>query len=373
MTAVGITTIAARPGTGIGTTSGIAKNIREVPKELAPIALTIFSTVKSSTPGLFAKISRRICEVRFFSVATTFLVELREPFRVVVLETLGELFRADDRFTVLVRAAVLFDFAPGLSRIVCVRAADALMGFCWIVSIFVDQPLMSSRRTEISVNTTEIVCKLFIAFCSMLWNAPAMPRRKVALSGLLAFGAGVAVGANWPRAGNIVGYLLQRLGFELTGLTLWMWDPEKSLANTSEIPRLARSTAKKKAQADPRPDGSPLHQKSHPNAKQRTRSPRVRSDEGNRGGTGKGAIRGKEAWIFNSRLDDSCKPGSRSGRMKSHANGIQFEPEKIDLQNARKKPKGAAVNNQRKSPGAQRAGKAGSFPGNAVPADAALN
>ena len=67
ITAVGITTIAANPGTGIGTTSGIAKNISEVPKELSPIESTIFSTVKSVTFGLFAKRSRRICEVRVFA------------------------------------------------------------------------------------------------------------------------------------------------------------------------------------------------------------------------------------------------------------------------------------------------------------------
>ena len=47
MTAVGINTIAAKPGTGIGTTSGIAKNISEVPKELSPIESMIISTVNS--------------------------------------------------------------------------------------------------------------------------------------------------------------------------------------------------------------------------------------------------------------------------------------------------------------------------------------
>src|ERR1700676_5481866 len=105
------------------------------------------------------------------------------------------------------------------------------------------------------------------AFSFRLWNAPVMPRPKVALSGILAFGAGVAVGASWPRAGNIVGYLLQRLGFEFTDLALWVWDPEKSLANPTEIPRLTRSTAKKKAQADPNPDGSPVSEKSRAKAK----------------------------------------------------------------------------------------------------------
>lgn len=201
-----------------------------------------------------------------------------------------------------------------------------------------------------------------------------MPRGKVALSGLLAFGAGVAVGASWPRAGNIVGYLLQRLGFELTDLALWVWDPEKSLASPSEIPRLTRSAGKKKAQADPTPDGSPLPQKSRAKAKKRKRSSRVRSDEGIRGGIRKEEISGSEAWIFNSRSDQSGKPGIRSGRMKSpEANGSRFESEKIDLRSVRKKPNGAVVNHQRKSPGARRARKAGSFPRTVAPVDAALN
>ena len=64
-----------------------------------------------------------------------------------------------------------------------------------------------------------------------------MAKREVdfpGFSGLLAFGMGVAVGANWPRASNFVGFILQRLGFELTDLALWMWDPEKSLAREAE-------------------------------------------------------------------------------------------------------------------------------------------
>jgi hypothetical protein len=205
----------------------------------------------------------------------------------------------------------------------------------------------------------------------MLWNDPSMPRRKVALSGLLAFGAGVAVGANWPRAGNIVGYLLQRLGFELTDLTLWLWDPEKSLASTSEIPRLTRPTVKKKAPADPGPDGSPFHQKSDAKAKKKARSSKVRSEEGIRGGTSKG---GSEGWIFNSRLDQSGKTGSRSGRMKSpDANASRFEPDKIDLRNVRKKQNGVVVTHKRKSSDARRGRKASSFPRSVVPVDAALN
>jgi hypothetical protein len=201
-----------------------------------------------------------------------------------------------------------------------------------------------------------------------------MPRGKVALSGLLAFGAGVAVGASWPKAGNIVGYLLQRLGFEITDLALWVWDPEKSLASPTEIPRLTRSAAKKKAQADPSPDGSPLAQKSRTKAKKRKPSSRVRSDEGIRGGIGQEEIKGSEAWIFNSRSPGSGKAGVRSGRIKApESDGSRFESEKMDLRSVRKKPNGAVVNRKRKSSGTRRGSKAGSFPRNGALVDAALN
>jgi hypothetical protein len=369
---VGITTIAARPGTGIGTTSGIAKNIREVPKELSPIALTIFSTVKSSTPGLFAKISRRICEVRFLSTATTFLTAVREPFR-VVLARLTELSRAGARFAALVRAAVRFDFVPGLSKIGCGRAVEALMRFL-ADSLHLPRSAPDVKGAERDQLKDDQNSKLTIAFCPILWNARPMPRGKVALSGLLAFGAGVAVGASWPRAGNIVGYLLQRLGFEFTDLALWVWDPEKSLASPSEVPRLTRSAAKKKAQADPDSEGSPFPQKSRAKAKKRKRSSRVRTDEGIRGSIRKEEIKGSEAWISNSRSEQSTKPGTRSGRLKApQANGSRFESEKIDLRSVRKKQNSVVVNQKRKSSGARRGSKAGSFPRNVAPVNAALN
>jgi hypothetical protein len=79
MTPVGKTTMADIPGIGIGMTSGIAKTMREVPKEVAPISLAIFSTVKYWRSGFFVKISRRIREVRikssdcaFFDTAIVF-------------------------------------------------------------------------------------------------------------------------------------------------------------------------------------------------------------------------------------------------------------------------------------------------------------
>src|ERR1700722_3386816 len=103
-----------------------------------------------------------------------------------------------------------------------------------------------------------------VAFSSLVWNATLMPRKKVALSGILAFGAGVAVGANWPKAGNLVGYLLQRLGFELTDLTLWIWDPEKSVIREAKPKRMA---AKKKAQRPQLPENDSVQTQRRAKAK----------------------------------------------------------------------------------------------------------
>jgi hypothetical protein len=129
MTAVGITTIAAKPGTGIGTTSGIAKNMSEVPKELSPIELTIFSTVNSMTSGLFAKMSRRICDVRVFSGEIVFLADVRGLLRVVVVfAAVEDTFRAAD-FVGGLRASLFFNLTPDSAKTVRVTAADALIGF----------------------------------------------------------------------------------------------------------------------------------------------------------------------------------------------------------------------------------------------------
>jgi hypothetical protein len=77
-----------------------------------------------------------------------------------------------------------------------------------------------------------------------------MPRRKKRSgfsSQLLAFGAGVAVGANWPRTSNFVGFILQRLGLELTDLALWMWDPEKSISTRPEKTPVMQLESKRSA------------------------------------------------------------------------------------------------------------------------------
>jgi hypothetical protein len=212
-----------------------------------------------------------------------------------------------------------------------------------------------------------------VAFSFPVWNAPVMPRRKVALSGLLAFGAGVAVGANWPRAGNIVGYLLQRLGFELTDLTLWMWDPEKSVIHEAKPRRVA---VRKKAQTPQLRENDPLQNRRRGRAKTRTRSTRISPRTDILNATGEKRTDTVKPWILNSRLDKSAKNGSRGSRVKSSAESIsRIETAHRGARSGRKKTNGATVKagQGRKTRTTGDARKAKVFAGSVSPASAALN
>jgi hypothetical protein len=155
-----MTTIAANPGTGIGTTSGMAKNISDVPKEVPPMELTIFSTVKSTSFGLFAKRSRRICDVRAFSAESAFLPEVPATLLAFLL-VVEDLSRAvDDFVTGLFRRWVVLDGAPGSARISRVRAADALMRFLAVLAHHRRSAHhVKGEEKEESVNKTKIVYK----------------------------------------------------------------------------------------------------------------------------------------------------------------------------------------------------------------------
>jgi hypothetical protein len=52
-----------------------------------------------------------------------------------------------------------------------------------------------------------------------------MPKRGFIVTGVVAFGAGVAFGSLWPKAGNLVENILKKLGLEWAELLL-LWDPE---------------------------------------------------------------------------------------------------------------------------------------------------
>jgi len=70
-----------------------------------------------------------------------------------------------------------------------------------------------------------------------------MPKRNFILTGVVAFGAGVAFGALLPKSGGWVENILKKLGFEWAELLL-MWDPEAK--SKPKAKRLKKSTAKKK-------------------------------------------------------------------------------------------------------------------------------
>jgi hypothetical protein len=203
-----------------------------------------------------------------------------------------------------------------------------------------------------------------------------MPRRKVALSGLLAFGAGVAVGANWPRAGNILGYLLQRLGFELTDLTLWMWDPEKSITDEAKLERVTRRKRKKKAQSPPLLKNDSLQPKRPGKPKTTTRSTRVPSGTDILNAPGKTRTDALEPWILNSRLNQSPKNANRVSPAKSSAKSISpIQTGRRDARRGRKKTNGATVkaNPDRKIRTRGDGKKTRVFAGTVSPATAALN
>jgi hypothetical protein len=200
-----------------------------------------------------------------------------------------------------------------------------------------------------------------------------MPKREVAFpgfSGLLAFGMGVAVGANWPRTSNFVGFILQRLGLELTDLALWMWDPEKSLAPEAEITPVKRAKSKR-AQALVMQDRDPNSKRVGAKVKVKTVvSPGSRhSGTAGRRARSKKVTNGHEPWIRSEELNgltardngsfplvNSSKAGSRGRRTV-----------------AGKKATGATVRSEGKTSSNGRRRKSSKFPGTILPADAALN
>jgi hypothetical protein len=198
-----------------------------------------------------------------------------------------------------------------------------------------------------------------------------MPKQEVALpgfSGLLAFGMGVAVGANWPRASNFVGFILQRLGFELTDLALWMWDPEKSLAREAEITPVKRAKSKR-AQALVIQNGNPNSKRVGGKVKT------VVSPENDHSGTGvrrarrRKAIDDREPWMRSEEMNGLTARGNvNSPSVKSGKTGSRGRRTV-----AGKKSKRATVKSEGKTSSSGRGRKIGKFPRSILPAEAALN
>jgi hypothetical protein len=195
-----------------------------------------------------------------------------------------------------------------------------------------------------------------------------MPKRKVVFSGLLAFGAGVAVGANFPRAGNFLGYLLQRLGFELTDLTLWMWDPEKALGPDPSGKPVRLKSKKRKAlsliQASNPPKGSRR-------AKGKD-SPRTSSAAGIRTKRKSSDQIDEPSWILNSQP----RPGIKNGISRSRSKPVDplLSLTKLDdptVATVRRRSKGAIL--KRKTRSHEVGTKSSAFRRRVSPANAALN
>jgi hypothetical protein len=221
----------------------------------------------------------------------------------------------------------------------------------------------------------------------MVRNAPVMAKREVVFSGfsgILAFGVGVAVGANWPRASNFVGFILQRLGLELTDLALWMWDPEKSLVRPAETIPVKRAKAKKKS--TPKllvQNGLPGPKKVGARAKKSAGSSRNQPGQGVQRAAREKVANLNEPLIRSAGLNgstpqgngrhdksllmESGKPGNRAGRLKSTTVAVATTQ-------APTKPKRAMNNSKRKTPSSRRRGrKISTFAGAMLPADVALN
>ena len=83
-----------------------------------------------------------------------------------------------------------------------------------------------------------------------------MPKRTTVLTGIAAFGAGVAVGSLWPKGGGFIENLFKKLGFEWSEVLL-LWDPEAS-EPVAKPKKRKKSLVKKKRIFSPRQSHRPI-------------------------------------------------------------------------------------------------------------------
>jgi hypothetical protein len=198
-----------------------------------------------------------------------------------------------------------------------------------------------------------------------------MPKREVVfpgLSGLLAFGMGVAVGANWPRTSNFVGFILQRLGLELTDLALWMWDPEKSLAAEAEITPVKRAKSKR-AQALVMQNGNPNSKRVGAKVKTVVSPESHHPGTSNRRARQRKATDDREPWMRSKELNGLTARGNGNSPLTKSSKAGSRGRRTV----AAKKSKRATVRSEEKISSSGRGRKISKFPGNILPAEAALN
>ena len=81
-----------------------------------------------------------------------------------------------------------------------------------------------------------------------------MSSKSLVLStGVVAFAAGIAVGARWPHSTHVLGLLMEKLGFDVSDLLFMFWDPEAKDRKTLErqLPQAAPARAKRSKASRP--------------------------------------------------------------------------------------------------------------------------
>lgn len=187
-----------------------------------------------------------------------------------------------------------------------------------------------------------------------------MPKGALSVTGLAAFGAGVAVGANWPRASNLVVYLLKRLGVELTDLAFWIWEPEQGAVLSQEASAPARP--QRRPRARPIQDGNPTKDKPRAQATKAAHSPSAHP--------GGKAGRVKSDFVY-ARCAQPTKGIPPNGRKAT--NPSLTRPDGTATRTSPAQLKRAAIKGEGKPPSARTGRKTRTFPAAVSPAAAALN
>ena len=92
-----------------------------------------------------------------------------------------------------------------------------------------------------------------------------MPRRDVVLTGLIAFGAGVAVGVNWKKLGKEAAPVLEKLGLKMSDLADFLATVTEEKATAQAKTKTPRSRSKKSKASANVSSSVPAHRNGHGN------------------------------------------------------------------------------------------------------------
>ena len=92
-----------------------------------------------------------------------------------------------------------------------------------------------------------------------------MPRRDVVLTGLIAFGAGVAVGVNWKKLGKEAAPLLEKLGLKMSDLADLLATVTEEKTTSQAKPKPTHSRSKKSKTPTKAPSPAMVHRNGNGN------------------------------------------------------------------------------------------------------------